>query len=113
VLQSMMGWDVHQEALFSKFLLEHHVRQTHPLRAIDRFPDSDLLRRAFETVLQRNIEEGLDRGDGFAANASLIVADASDRRVEGATGLPRDVVGHAVKEYLAVLDERCRVRCRN
>src|SRR5439155_7899841 len=49
-----------------------------------RFRDSDLLRRLFETVLQRCIEEGLVGGEGFAIDASLIAAEASDRtRVEG------------------------------
>ena len=56
-----------------------------------RFRDSDLLRRLFETVLQRCIDEGLVGGEGFAVDASLIPADASDRsRVEGAAGLPPD-----------------------
>src|SRR4030081_1418204 len=50
-----------------------------------RFRDSDLLRRLFETVLQRCLDEGLVGGEGFAVDASLIQADASDRtRVEGA-----------------------------
>jgi transposase len=44
-----------------------------------RFRDSDLLRRLFETVLQRCIEEGLVGGEGLAVDASLIQADASDR----------------------------------
>src|SRR6202790_3164308 len=71
-----------------------------------RFRDSDLLRRLFETVLQRCIDEGLVGGQGFAVDASLIQADASARtRVEGAAGLPPDAVGRAVEEYLAVLDD--------
>ena len=71
-----------------------------------RFRDSDLLRRLFETVLQRCIAEGLVGGEGFAVDASLIQADASDRtRVEGAAGLPADAVGRAVEEYLSVLDD--------
>jgi hypothetical protein len=71
-----------------------------------RFRDSDLLRRLFETVLQRCIDEGLVGGEGFAVDASLIQADASDRnRVDGAAGLPPDATGRAVKEYLAVLDD--------
>jgi transposase len=71
-----------------------------------RFRDSDLLRRLFETVLQRCIEEGLVGGEGFAVDASLIQADASDRtRVQGAAGLPPDAAGRAVEEYLAVLDD--------
>src|SRR4030088_2659021 len=71
-----------------------------------RFRDSDLLRRLFETVLQRCIDEGLVGGEGFAVDASLIQADASDRnRVEGAAGLPPDAAGPAGQEYLAVLDD--------
>jgi transposase len=71
-----------------------------------RFRDSDLLRRLFETVLQRCIAEGLVGGEGFAVDASLIQADASDRtRIEGAAGLPPDAAGRAVEEYLAVLDD--------
>src|ERR1700675_2080958 len=71
-----------------------------------RFRESDLLRRLFETVLQRCIDEGLVGGEGFAVDASLIQADASDRnRVEGAAGLPPDATGRAVEEYLAVLDD--------
>ena len=68
--------------------------------------DSDLLRRLFETVLQRCIDEGLVGGEGFAVDASLIAADAGDRtRVEGAAGLPPEAASRAVKEYLAVLDD--------
>src|ERR1700722_7534317 len=71
-----------------------------------RFRDSDLLRRLFETVLQRCIEEGLVGGAGFAVDASLIQADASDRnRIEGTAGLPQEAAGRAVEEYLAVLDD--------
>src|SRR5580700_9273583 len=71
-----------------------------------RFRESDLLRRLFETVLQRCLDEGLVGGEGFAVDASLIQADASDRtRVEGTAGLPPDAAGRAVEEYLAVLDD--------
>src|ERR1700758_2243499 len=71
-----------------------------------RFRESDLLRRLFEGVLQRCIDEGLVGGEGFAVDASLIQADASDRnRVEGAAGLPPEAAGRAVEEYLAVLDD--------
>jgi transposase len=70
---------------------------------LGRFRDSDLLRRLFETDLQRCIDEGLVGGEVFAVDASLIQADASDRnRVEGAAGLPPDAAGRAVVEYLAV-----------
>ena len=71
-----------------------------------RFRDSDLLRRLFETVLQRCIDEGLVGGEGFAVDASLIAADVGDRsRVEGTAGLPPDAASRAVEEYLGALDD--------
>src|SRR6202047_2837341 len=55
---------------------------------------------------QRDSDAGLVGGEGFAVDASLIQADASDRtRVEGAAGLPPAAAGRAVEEYLAVLDD--------
>ena len=67
-----------------------------------RFRESDLLRRLFESVLQRCIAEGLVGGEGFAVDASLIQADASDRnRVEGAAGLPPEAAGRAVEPQSA------------
>src|SRR5882757_149674 len=71
-----------------------------------RFRDCDLLRKLFETVVRRCMAEGLVGGEGFAIDASLIAAEASDRtRVEGTAGLPPDAAGRAVEEYLAVLDD--------
>src|SRR6202050_4775442 len=71
-----------------------------------RFRDSDLLRRVFETVLQRCIREGLVGGEAFAVDASLIKADANRQNgIEGEKGLPPEVTGRAVEEYLAVLDD--------
>jgi hypothetical protein len=62
---------------------------------------SDLLRRLFETVLQRCIDEGLVGGEGFAVDASLIRADVSERTRVGGAGLPPEAAGRAVEEYLA------------
>jgi transposase len=45
-----------------------------------RFRDSDLLRKLFETTVQRCLEAGLVGGDGFAVDASLIRADANKQR---------------------------------
>ncbi len=71
-----------------------------------RFRKSGLLRRVFETVLQRCIEEGLVGGEGFAVDASLIKADANRQKgIEGENGLPPEATGWAVQEYLAVLDD--------
>src|ERR1700752_563319 len=42
-----------------------------------RFRESDLLRRLFETILRRCIDQGLVGGESFAVDASLIKADAN------------------------------------
>lgn len=71
-----------------------------------RFRDCDLLRQLFETVVERCMAEGLVGGEGFAADASLIAADANRQRgVSGAEGLPSGATSRAVEEYLAVLDD--------
>jgi transposase len=71
-----------------------------------RFRQSDLLRRLFETVLRRCIDEGLVGGEGFAVDASLIKADANRQKgIEGENGLPPEAAGRAAREYLAVLDD--------
>jgi transposase len=71
-----------------------------------RFRDSDLLRRLFEASVERCLAEGLVGGEGFAVDASLIRADANRQRsVPGSEALPPEAAGHAVSEYLAVLDD--------
>ena len=71
-----------------------------------RFRQSDLLRRLFETVVSRCVEEGLVGGEGFAVDGSLIKADASRQKgVEGSNGLPPEATSRAVREYLAVLND--------
>ena len=74
-----------------------------------RFRDSDLLRERFELTVQRCIDEGLVGGDGFAADASLIKADANKQRSAAAAD---EVDWHclaatrrSVQEYLEVLDD--------
>jgi hypothetical protein len=71
-----------------------------------RFRQSDLLRRVFETVLRRCINEGLVGGENFAIDARLIKADASRQKgIEGEKWLAPQAAGRAVQEYLAVLDD--------
>ncbi len=71
-----------------------------------RFRDSDLLRRLFEAVLARCINEGLVGGEGFAVDGSLIRADASRQTcVESADWTVPETTRRAVDEYLAVLDD--------
>ena len=71
-----------------------------------RFRESDLLRRVFETVLNRCVREGLVGGEVSVIDASLIKADANRQNgIEGEKGLPPEATGRAVEEYLAVLDD--------
>jgi Transposase DDE domain/Transposase domain (DUF772) len=71
-----------------------------------RFRDSDLLRKVFETTVQRCIDEGLVGGEGFAVDASMIKADANRQRsVPGSEWQAPEAANHAVREYLAVLDD--------
>src|SRR6202142_3173400 len=71
-----------------------------------RFRESDLLRRLFEAILRRCIEQGLVGGESFAVDASLIRADANRQNgVEGEKGLAPEATGRAIDEYLAVLDD--------
>ena len=71
-----------------------------------RFRDSDLLRKVFETTVQRCLAEGLVGGEGFAVDASMIKADANRQRSEpGGEWQAPAAANHAVREYLAVLDD--------
>lgn len=71
-----------------------------------RFRDSNLLRRLFETTVARCMVEGLVGGEGFAVDASLIRADVSRQHaVDRHDELPGEATSHAVREYLAVLDD--------
>lgn len=74
-----------------------------------RFRDSGIFRHLFEIVLQRCMNEGLVRGEGFATDASVIKADAQRQRaVPGEEvidwGNPAEAT-RPVKEYLAALEE--------
>jgi len=73
------------------------------------FRDSDIFRQVFERVVASCIAAGVVGGEGFAVDASLIVADANKQRsIPGSEWNKRpDVQGasRAVKEYLATLDD--------
>jgi transposase len=75
----------------------------------ERFRDSDIFRRVFEHVVETCIAAGLVGGEGFAVDASLIVADANKQRsIPGAEWNKERAAkdaSRAVKEYLATLDE--------
>jgi transposase len=75
----------------------------------ERFRNSDIFRRVFEHVVETCIAAGLVGGEGFAVDASLIVADANKQRsIPGAEWNKERAAkdaSRAVKEYLATLDE--------
>jgi transposase len=75
----------------------------------ERFRDSDIFRLVFERVVEACIAAGLVGGEGFAVDASLIVADANKQRSipgsEWSKGLYPEAASRAVKEYVATLDD--------
>jgi transposase len=74
----------------------------------ERFRDSDMFRRVFERVVEACIAAGLVGGEGFAVDASLIVADANKQRsIPGAEwdkARDHQDANRAMKDYLATLD---------
>src|SRR5687768_13548267 len=70
-----------------------------------RFREADLLRELFETVVRRCMAEGLVGGEGFAVDASQILADARRQRDLGKNRDLEPAASRAVAEYLAVLDD--------
>lgn len=75
-----------------------------------RFRESDLFRQLFENVVTCCIEEGLVGGEVFAADASIIRADANKQNSTPKekwepNNLDLSTVPRAVKEYLDVLDD--------
>jgi transposase len=75
----------------------------------ERFRDSDVFRRVFERVVEACIAAGLVGGEGFAVDASLIVADANKQRSIPGKDWDKnrapEKASRAVKEYLATLDD--------
>jgi len=75
----------------------------------DRFRDSDVFRSVFERIVGACIAAGLVGGEGFAVDASLIMADANKQRsipgTQWSKGLHAQGVNRATKEYLATLDD--------
>src|SRR3954464_6819176 len=75
----------------------------------ERFRNSDIFRSIFERVVEACIAAGLVGGEGFAVDASLIAADANKQRSIPGKDWDKnrapEKAGHAVKEYLATLDD--------
>src|SRR5579862_6293118 len=74
-----------------------------------RFRESDLLRQLFETTVRRCMAEGLVGREAFAADASLIKADANKQRSAAASEKidweAMAATRRSVREYLDTLDE--------
>ncbi len=75
----------------------------------NRFRNSGIFRSVFERIVGACIAAGLVGGEGFAVDASLIMADANKQRsIPGAQWseeLGVRAVSQATKEYLATLDD--------
>jgi len=74
-----------------------------------RYRDSDIFRFVFETVVQRCMDEGLVKGEGFAIDGSIIQADVSRKNTARNSAPvdwgPAEKQSRAVKEYLESLDD--------
>jgi len=75
----------------------------------DRFRESDMFCRVFERVVKACIAAGLVGGEGYAVDASLIVADANKQRSipgsEWKKTCAAKAASRAMQEYLATLDD--------
>ena len=75
----------------------------------ERFHESAVFRTVFERVVGACLSAGLVGGEGFAVDASLIVADANKQRsIRGSEWnkeLDPQAASRAAKEYLATLDD--------
>lgn len=74
------------------------------------FRESDLLRHLFETTVARCIADGLVSGQRFAADASLIEADANKqnstpKEIWDTSAINPEDAPRAVREYLGVLED--------
>lgn len=74
-----------------------------------RFRESDLFRKLFEQVVLRCMTEGLVKGEGFAVDASLIRANASEARAIDRGDLvdwsDPAIASRPVTEYLDAIDQ--------
>lgn len=75
-----------------------------------RFRDSDLLRHVFETVVAQCIDAGLASGQRYAADASIIAADANRQQSTPKVDWDPEAIDpneapRAVREYLETLDD--------
>ena len=73
-----------------------------------RFRESDIFRFVFDAVVQRCMEQGLVKGEGFAIDASLVKADVCRQRAIRESEVidwgPIEKQSRPVREYLEALD---------
>lgn len=83
---------------------------------LGRYRESKLFRFVFDGVVQRCMNEGLVKGEGFAIDASFVKADVSRQRAvdnDASSGWePSTVESRAVREYVEALDEQPDLRRR-
>jgi transposase len=94
---------------FCKLDLEDEIphHSTFSLNRLGRFRESDVLRHVFERVVWATMAMGLVKGEGFAADASVLEANASryhGKAPEELDWSEKQRQTRAVAEYLAALD---------
>ena len=96
---------------FCKLSIEHKIPDHSAFSRArnERFRDSGIFRRVFERVVEACLAAGLVGGEGFAVDASLIVADANKQRSipgsEWQKTCDRQTASRAMQEYLATLND--------
>lgn len=96
---------------FCRLGLEDNVpdHSTFSKNRLGRYRDSHIFRFVFETVVQRCMDEGLVKGEGFAVDGSIIQADVSRKNTARDSAPidwgPAEQQSRAVKEYLESLDD--------
>lgn len=79
-----------------------------------RFRESDLFRSVFNMVVQKCVDAGLVKGEGFATDASFVTADVNRQRAIDNTSesvwAPDRVESRPVREYLEALEENSDYR---
>ena len=80
-----------------------------------RFRESDVFRFVFDAVVQRCMQQGLVKGEGFAIDASLVKADVCRQRAIRGTEVidwgPTEKQSRPVREYLDSLDAELITKC--
>src|ERR1022692_2834890 len=96
---------------FCKLGIEHKIPDHSAFSRArnERFRDNDIFLHVFERGVEACIAAGLVAGEGFAVDASLIVADANKQGPGPGHGWGKnrapEKASRAVKEYLATLDD--------